>query len=119
MFIRTSIINEYLNHFWFEMLISGSKRNLYNTWVRENFYIYIIYIWSVKSKTNTKTDKRRSENSLDVVLQLPHSIADIPDSENSQSQSSLEMYSLNIEETQDETIVVERINTIKEGLYNR
>ena len=63
---------------------------------------------SVKPKTNTKTDKR-SENSHDVVLQLPHSIADIPDSENSQSQSSLEMYSLNIEETQDETIIVGRI----------
>ena len=35
---------------------------------------------SVKSKTNTRTDKR-SENSHDVVLQLPHSIADIADSE--------------------------------------
>ena len=45
----------------------------------------------------------------DVVLQSPHSIADIDDSENIQSQSSLEMYSLNIEETQDETIVVGRI----------
>ena len=55
---------------------------------------------SVKSKINTKTDKR-SENSHDVVLQLPHSIADIPDSENSQSQSSLEMYSLSFKETQD------------------
>ena len=40
---------------------------------------------------------------------MPHSIADIADSENSQSQSSLEMYSLNIEETQDETIIVGRI----------
>jgi len=29
------IINEYLNHFSFEMLISGSKRNLYNKLVRE------------------------------------------------------------------------------------
>ena len=63
---------------------------------------------SVKSKTNTKTDKR-SENSHDVVLQLPHSIADIADSENSQSQSSLEMYSLNIEETQDEMSIARRI----------
>ncbi len=62
----------------------------------------------VKSKTNTRTDKR-SENSHDVVLQLPHSIADIEDSENSQSQSSLEMYSPNIEETQDEMSIVGRI----------
>ena len=63
---------------------------------------------SVQSKTNTKTDKR-SENSHDVVLQLPHSIADIEDSEISQSQSSLEMYSPNIEETQDEMSIVGRI----------
>eukprot|EP00942_MAST-04A_sp_MAST-4A-sp1_P011199 g11199.t1 len=63
---------------------------------------------SVKSKTNTKTDKR-SENSHDVVLQLPHSMVNIEDSENSQSQSSLEMYSLNIEETQDEMSIVGRI----------
>ena len=62
---------------------------------------------SVKSKTNTKTDKR-SENSHDVVLQLPHSIADIEDSENSQSQSSLEMYSQSITETQDEMSIVGR-----------
>ena len=54
---------------------------------------------SVQSKTNTKTDQR-SENSHDVVLQLPHSIADIEDSDNSHLQSSPEMYSLNIEETQ-------------------
>ena len=47
---------------------------------------------SVKSKTNTKTDKR-SENSHDVVLQSPHSIVNIEDSENSLSQLSLEMYS--------------------------
>ena len=37
-----------------------------------------------------------------------HSIADTPDSENSQSQSSLEMYSLNIEETQDVVSIVGR-----------
>ena len=63
---------------------------------------------SVQSKTNTITDQR-SENSHDVVLQLPHSIADIEDSEISQSQSSLEMYSPNIEETQDEMSIVGRI----------
>ena len=62
---------------------------------------------SVKSKTNTKTDKQR-ENSHDVVLQLPHSIAAIEDSENSQSQSSLEMYSPSITETQDEMSIVGR-----------
>ena len=62
---------------------------------------------SVKSKTNTKTDKR-SENSHDVVLQLPHSIADIEDSENSQLQSSPEMYSLSIKETQDVMSIVGR-----------
>ena len=67
-------------------------------------YIYIIFILyrvaitrhiSVQSKTNTKTDKR-IENSHDVVLQLPHSIAAMEDSENSQLQSSPEMYSLSI-----------------------
>ena len=50
----------------------------------------------------------RSENSHDVVLQLPHSIADTPDSENSQSQSSLEMYSPSITETQDKMSIVGR-----------
>eukprot|EP00942_MAST-04A_sp_MAST-4A-sp1_P014145 g14145.t1 len=44
---------------------------------------------SVQSKTNTKTDKRM-ENSNDVILQLPPSIDDIEDSENSQLQSSPE-----------------------------
>ena len=62
---------------------------------------------SVQSKTNTKTDKRM-ENSHDVVLQLPHSIADIEDSENSQLQSSPEMYSLSIKETQDVMSIVGR-----------
>ena len=62
---------------------------------------------SVQSKTNTKTDKR-SENSHDVVLQLPPSIDDIEDSENSQLQSSPEMYSLSIKETQDEMSIVGR-----------
>ena len=62
---------------------------------------------SVQSKTNTKTDKR-IETSHDVVLQLPHSIADIADSENSQSQSSLEMYSPSIKETQDDMSIVGR-----------
>lgn len=37
-----------------------------------------------------------------------HSIADIEDSENSQSQSSLEMYSPSITETQDEMSIVGR-----------
>ena len=56
---------------------------------------------SVQSKTNTKTDKR-IDNSHDVVLQLSHSIADIEDSDNSQLQSSPEMYhSLSFKETQD------------------
>jgi hypothetical protein len=50
----------------------------------------------------------RSENSHDVFLQLPQPIADIEDSENSQSQSSLEMYSPSIEETQDEMSIVGR-----------
>ena len=62
---------------------------------------------SVQSKTNTKTDKR-IENSHDVVLQLPHSIADIEDSDNSQLQSSPEMYSLSIKETQDVMNIVGR-----------
>ena len=62
---------------------------------------------SVQSKTNTQTDKR-IENSQDVVLQLPHSIADIEDSENSQLQSSLEMYSPSIKETQDDMSIVGR-----------
>ena len=62
---------------------------------------------SVQSKTNTKTDKR-IENSHDVVLQLPHSIADIEDSDNSQLQSSPEMYSLSIKETQDVMSIVGR-----------
>jgi hypothetical protein len=62
---------------------------------------------SVQSKTNTKTDPR-SENSHDVVLQLPHSIADIEDSDNSQLQSSPEMYSLSIKETQDVVSIVGR-----------
>ena len=62
---------------------------------------------SVQSKTNTKTDPR-SENSHDVVLQLPHSIADIEDSDNSQLQSSPEMYSLSIKETQDVMSIVGR-----------
>ena len=51
----------------------------------------------------------RSENSHDVFLQLPQPIADIEDSENSQSQSSLEMYSPSIEETQDEMSIVGHI----------
>ena len=56
---------------------------------------------SVQSKTNTKTDKRMA-NSHDVVLQLPHSIDDIDDSDNSQLPSSPEMYhSLSFKETQD------------------
>ena len=56
---------------------------------------------SVQSKTNTKTDKR-IENYHDVVLQLPHSIADTNDSDNSHLQSSPEMYhSLSFNETQD------------------
>ena len=61
----------------------------------------------VQSKTNTKTDKRM-ENSHDVVLQLPHSIADIEDSDNSQLQSSPEMYSLSFKETQDDVSIVGR-----------
>ena len=62
---------------------------------------------SVQSKTNTKTDKR-IDNSHDVVLQLPHSIADINDSDNSQLQSSPEMYSLSIKETQNVVSIVGR-----------
>ena len=62
---------------------------------------------SVQSKTNTKTDKRM-ENSNDVILQLPLSIDDIEDSENSQLQSSPEMYSLSIKETQDVMSIVGR-----------
>ena len=62
---------------------------------------------SVQSKTNTKTDKRMA-NSHDVVLQLPHSIADIEDSENSQLQSSPEMYSLSFKETQNVVSIVGR-----------
>ena len=62
---------------------------------------------SVQSKTNTKTDKRM-ENSNDVILQLPPSIEDIEDSENSQLQSSPEMYSLSIKETQDVMSIVGR-----------
>ena len=62
---------------------------------------------SVQSKTNTKTDKR-IENSHDVVLQLSHSIADIEDSDNSQLQSSPEMYSLSIKETQNVVSIVGR-----------
>ena len=62
---------------------------------------------SVQSKTNTKTDKRMA-NSHDVVLQLPHSIAAMEDSENSQLQSSPEMYSLSVEETQEVVSIVGR-----------
>ena len=62
---------------------------------------------SVQSKTNTKTDKR-IDNSHDVVLQLSHSIADIEDSDNSQLQSSPEMYSLSFKETQDVVSIVGR-----------
>ena len=50
----------------------------------------------------------RSENSHDVFLQLPQPIADIEDSENSQLQSSPEMYSLSINETQDVMSIVGR-----------
>ena len=62
---------------------------------------------SVQSKTNTKTDKP-IENSHDVVLQLSHSIADIEDSDNSQLQSSPEMYSLSFKETQNVVSIVRR-----------
>ena len=62
---------------------------------------------SVQSKTNTKTDKR-IDNSHDVVLQLPHSIADIEDSDNSQVQSSPEMYSLSFKENQNVVSIVGR-----------
>ena len=62
---------------------------------------------SVQSKTNTKTDKR-IDNSHDVVLQLSHSIADIEDSDNSQLQSSPEMYSLSFKETQNVVSIVGR-----------
>ena len=56
---------------------------------------------SVQSKTNIETDKR-TENSNDVILQLPLSIDDIDDSDNSQLPSSPEMYhSLSFKETQD------------------
>ena len=48
------------------------------------------------------------DNSHDVVLQLSHSIADIEDSDNSQLQSSPEMYSLSIKETQDVMSIVGR-----------
>ena len=48
------------------------------------------------------------ENSNDVILQLPPSIEDIEDSENSQLQSSPEMYSLSIKETQDVMSIVGR-----------
>ena len=46
--------------------------------------------------------------SHDVVLQLSHSIAAMEDSENSQLQSSPEMYSLSIKETQDVMSIVGR-----------
>ena len=62
---------------------------------------------SVQSKTNTKTDKR-IDNSHDVVLQLSHSIADIEDSDNSQLQSSPEMYSLSFKENQNVVSIVGR-----------
>ena len=62
---------------------------------------------SVQSKTNTKTDKR-IDNSHDVVLQLPHSIADTNDSDNSHLQSSPEMYSLSFKETQNVVSIVGR-----------
>ena len=56
---------------------------------------------SVQSKTNIETDKR-PENSNDVILQLPPSIDDIDDNDNSQLPSSPEMYhSLSFKETQD------------------
>ena len=48
------------------------------------------------------------ENSNDVILQLPPSIDDIEDSENSQLQSSPEMYSPSIKETQDAMSIVGR-----------
>ena len=54
-----------------------------------------------------KYDKRMA-NSHDVVLQLPHSIAAMEDSENSQLQSSPEMYSLSIKETQGVMSIVGR-----------
>ena len=44
----------------------------------------------------------------DVVLQLPHSIADIEDSDNSQVQSSPEMYSLSFKENQNVVSIVGR-----------
>ena len=44
----------------------------------------------------------------DVVLQLSHSIADIEDSDNSQLQSSPEMYSLSFKETQNVVSIVGR-----------
>ena len=73
---------------------------------------------SVQSTTNTHTDTR-IENSHDeiythntnkdyVVLQLPNSIDDTEDCENSQSQSSIEMYSTSIKEIQDEMSIVGR-----------
>ena len=70
--------------------------------------LFVTHRFNQKQILRTKTGQR-SENSHDVVLQLPHSIADIEDSEISQSQSSLEMYSPNIEETQDEMSIVGRI----------
>ena len=54
-----------------------------------------------------------------VVLQLPNSIDDIEDSENSQSQSSIEMYSTSIKDNQDEMSICWTRHTINEGLYNR
>ena len=48
------------------------------------------------------------DNSHDVVLQLSHSIADIEDSDNSQLQSSPEMYSLSFKETQNVVSIVGR-----------
>ena len=63
---------------------------------------------SVQSKTNKETDKR-IENSNNVILQLPPSIDDIDDSDNSQLLSSPEMYhSLSFKETQDVMSIVGR-----------
>ena len=50
-----------------------------------------------------------------VVLQLPNSIDDIEDSESSQSQSSIEMYSMSIKETQDEMSIVGRDIQLTKG----
>ena len=68
-------------------------------------WLYSSHIGSIKNKY--KTDKR-IDNSHDVVLQLSHSIADIEDSDNSQVQSSPEMYSLSIKETQNVVSIVGR-----------